>query len=115
VDFVLTKKHRARLQAQGHVRVYNGVFHAFRYRPPLFLLSISSLLFFLFLLFSFSHILRKILALEGASGLYRGLLTSLIKMTPAHAVSYMLKEQERGEEREKREKGEKEREHLTIS
>lgn len=51
---------RARLQAQGHVRVYDGVFHAF----------------------------RKILVQEGASGLYRGLFTSLIKMTPAHAISF---------------------------
>ena len=32
-------------------------------------------------------IISKILVQEGASGLYRGLLTSLIKMTPAHAVS----------------------------
>jgi len=51
---------RTRLQAQGHVRVYNGVFHAF----------------------------RKIIAVEGAAGLYRGLMTSLIKMTPAHAISF---------------------------
>lgn len=51
---------RARLQAQGSVRVYDGVIHAF----------------------------RKIVAQEGASGLYRGLLTSLIKMTPAHAISF---------------------------
>lgn len=51
---------RARLQAQGHARIYDGVWHAF----------------------------KKILATEGASGLYRGLLTSLIKMTPAHAISF---------------------------
>lgn len=59
---------RSRLQAQGHTQIYNGVAHAF----------------------------RKIVALEGAAGLYRGLMTSLIKMTPAHAISfttyeYMLK------------------------
>jgi len=51
---------RARLQAQGHVRVYEGVLHAF----------------------------RKIWVQEGASGLYRGLFTSLLKMTPAHAISF---------------------------
>jgi len=51
---------RARLQAQGHVRVYEGILHAF----------------------------RKILVQEGANGLYRGLFTSLIKMTPAHAISF---------------------------
>lgn len=51
---------RARLQAQGHVRIYDGIFHAF----------------------------RKIFVLEGMSGLYRGLFTSLVKMTPAHAISF---------------------------
>lgn len=59
---------RSRLQAQGHTHIYTGVMHAF----------------------------RKIIAVEGAAGLYRGLMTSLIKMTPAHAISfttyeYMLK------------------------
>jgi hypothetical protein len=52
---------RARLQVQGNnVRKYNGILHAF----------------------------GKIWAQEGAAGLYRGLLTSLIKMTPAHAISF---------------------------
>lgn len=52
---------RARLQAQhGHVRKYNGILHAF----------------------------RKIWAHEGAVGLYRGLFTSILKMTPAHAISF---------------------------
>lgn len=56
---------RARLQAQQHgVRKYNGIFHAF----------------------------RKIWAVEGAAGLYRGLCTSIIKMTPAHAISFTVYE-----------------------
>jgi hypothetical protein len=51
---------RARLQAQhGHAK-YNGVADAF----------------------------RKIWVMEGAAGLYRGLLTSILKMTPAHAISF---------------------------
>jgi len=52
---------RARLQAQHYnVRKYNGIVHAF----------------------------RKIWMQEGTLGLYRGLFTSLIKMTPAHAISF---------------------------
>lgn len=52
---------RARLQVQGSsTHKYDGIMHAF----------------------------RKIWAQEGATGLYRGLLTSLIKMTPAHAISF---------------------------
>lgn len=51
---------RARLQAQHGLVRYNGILHAF----------------------------RKIWAQEGAAGLYRGLFTSIIKMTPAHAISF---------------------------
>lgn len=51
---------RARLQAQHGVTRYTGISHAF----------------------------RKIWAQEGAAGLYRGLFTSLLKMTPAHAISF---------------------------
>jgi len=55
---------RARLQAQHGTPKYNGIAHAF----------------------------RKIWAQEGAAGLYRGLFTSIIKMTPAHAISFTVYE-----------------------
>lgn len=51
---------RARLQAQHGLIRYNGILHAF----------------------------RKIWAQEGVAGLYRGLFTSILKMTPAHAISF---------------------------
>lgn len=52
---------RARLQAQGSgVNTYKGITHAF----------------------------RKIWVQEGVFGLYRGLFTSVVKMTPAHAISF---------------------------
>jgi len=55
---------RARLQAQRGFVNYNGIGHAF----------------------------RKIWMTEGVTSLYRGLWTSLVKMTPAHAISFTVYE-----------------------
>jgi solute carrier family 25 folate transporter 32 len=55
---------RARLQAQHGFTNYNGITHAF----------------------------KKIWMTEGFTSLYRGLWTSLVKMTPAHAISFTVYE-----------------------